>query len=146
MHKPILVGSSIIVGGLLIWLIVLNLGIGLQDQTYPVDDGAKGFETKSTGTTAMGDVAIQLSPHGVNDGKMKVDVSIDTHSVELGDFDLKEITTLHIAGKKFKPVEASGLSGHHASGMMVFDINVDPDEFTIVIEGIPEQHERRYVW
>ena len=82
---------------------------------------------KSTGSTSMGDVEIELKPHEITNGQLKVDISANTHSVELDQFDLKEIVTLEYGGELIKPISAPTLSGHHVSGTLVFDVEFEFD-------------------
>jgi len=38
------------------------------------------------------------------------------------------------------------MSGHHASGQLIFGLGVMPDNFTVKIKGIPSVSERIYQW
>ena len=105
-----------------------------------------GFELKSSGTTSSGDVSIDLTPIEVGNDKLKVKISANTHSVDLSQFDLKEITTLEYNGKVIKPVSAPALSGHHNDGELVFNTKEKIDSFTIKIRGIPNVEERVFKW
>lgn len=100
----------------------------------------------NTGTTDSGDVSVELEPEGVSGGKMKVKISVNTHSVDLSPFDLKKITTLEYAGKSLSPVSAPSLSGHHSYGTLTFDLVQEPNSFTIKIKGIPKVQERVFKW
>lgn len=103
-------------------------------------------ETKMTGTTEDGDVAIALTPQQFAGGILAIDIKADTHSVDLSPFDLAKITTLAANGKTYKPTSASALSGHHAGGTLRFNIKKAPQQFTIRIQGIPAQQQRIYQW
>lgn len=103
-------------------------------------------ETKMTGTTEDGDVAIALTPQQFAGGILAIDIKADTHSVDLSPFDLAKIATLAADGKTYKPTSVSALSGHHASGTLRFNIKKAPEEFTIRIQGIPAQQQRIYQW
>lgn len=105
-----------------------------------------GNPTQSTGTTGTGDVQIDLTPHDFNNGILEVDMAVNTHSVDLSQFDLKEITTLTIDGQEFKPTEAPSLSGHHSGGTLVFNPQKEADSFTITITGIPQPQSRKFSW
>ena len=107
---------------------------------------APGFELKSSGTTSSGDVSIDLTPIEVGNDNLKVKISANTHSVDLSQFDLKEITTLEYNGKVIKPVSAPALSGHHNDGELVFNTKEKVDSFTIKIRGIPSVEERVFKW
>src|SRR3989339_376507 len=52
------------------------------------------FKTVSTGSTDSGDVLVDLTPKGMENGKFTTDISMNTHSVDLSQFDLMEITAL----------------------------------------------------
>jgi hypothetical protein len=104
------------------------------------------FETKSTGSTGMGDVLVELTSHRVTNGQLEVDIAVNTHSVNLAQFDLKEITTLEFNEQTQKPISAPTLAGHHASGTLIFETGEYIDSFTIKIEGIPKIEERIFAW
>lgn len=105
-----------------------------------------GLNSINTGTTDDGDVSIELTPKKVVNGVLTVKVSINTHSVELNDFDLKEITTLEFNGISINPTSAPSLGGHHVSGDIIFNIEKDISIFTIKIKGIPKIEERVFTW
>ena len=104
------------------------------------------FPTVTTGTTETGDVAIELVPKGIQNGKLIVDLSVNTHSVDLTQFDLAAITTLTYDGKTAKPISAPQLTGHHTSGTMEFPMDGKPSSFTITILGMPALAERVFSW
>lgn len=103
------------------------------------------FETISTGSTSTGEVFIELTPR-IEDGQLVVDISTNTHSVSLDEFDLEEITTLEYNGKTVKPLSAPSLGGHHSNGELVFEVDENIDSFTIKIKGIPKVEERIFNW
>ncbi|MEK6858246.1 MAG: hypothetical protein AABX39_06690 [Nanoarchaeota archaeon] len=105
-----------------------------------------GFKNINTGTTDEGEVSIALKPNKVDEGKLTVSISANTHSVDLTPFDLKELTTLEFEGKQIKPSSAPKLSGHHASGELVFEVGKELTAFTIKIKGIPKVAERVFEW
>ena len=107
---------------------------------------SSGFKTISSGSTDPGEVSIELTPRKIKDGKLDVDIAINTHSVDLSNFDLKEITTLEYDGKIIKPISAPTLGGHHTTSYLVFQVDNDVDSFTIKIKGIPKVEERVFEW
>ena len=114
------------------------------------EDTANSFETVSTGSTQTGDVLIELTPKGIVNGKLYFDISANTHSVALDEFDLMKITKLEINGAAISPSEAPILSGHHASGTLSFYVGnkttSSSNSFTITIKGIPITEERIFKW
>ena len=104
------------------------------------------YETKSIGSTESGDVFIELTPLNIKDGKLNIKVDVNTHTVELAEFDLKQLTTLEYNSKFVKPVEVPNLKGHHSSGILVFDLKDNINIFKIKIRGIPIDQERTFEW
>lgn len=82
-----------------------------------------GFKSIDSGTTGSGDVSVELTPGGIKNNQLTVRISVNTHSVSLEGFDLKEITTLEYGGKLIKPVDAPNLGGHHSDGELIFDVD-----------------------
>ena len=145
MHKLTIIVFAIGVLGLLVLAGCSNNSLNPASGNI-VQTTLQELETKSTGSTGMGDVLVELTPHGVTDGKLEIDIAVNTHSVTLSDFDLKEITTLEFGGKVIKPTEAPNLAGHHSSGTLVFDVEGNIDAYTITIVGIPKVEQRTFTW
>lgn len=104
------------------------------------------FRAISTGSTGDGDVSMELTPHSVIDGILEVDIAVNTHSVDLTQFDLTRITRLEYNGKIVNPISAPRLSGHHSSGALKFKVEDKIEAFTIKISGIPKVRERVFAW
>ena len=104
------------------------------------------FKTISSGSTDQDDVLIELTPRAATQGILTVDISANTHSVDLSQFDLKEITTLEFGGKIINPSSAPPLNGHHSSGALTFNVANELGRFTITITGIPNVEERIFAW
>jgi hypothetical protein len=103
------------------------------------------LEPKSTGSMGPGDAVIELAPE-LGNNSIVLKFRINTHSVRLSGFNLKEITTLEYGGAVFKPVSASRIGGHHASGTIKFRLDAEADGFTVKIRSIPAIEERVYTW
>ncbi len=117
----------------------------------PENPGSPGagqrFESISSGSTSQGDVSVELTPHpAIESGRLLVDIAVNTHSVDLTQFDLREIASLEYEGGSISPVSAPSLSGHHNSGTLAFDVGALPATFTIRITGIPAVQERVFRW
>jgi len=100
------------------------------------------FATKTSEST----VTVDLTPTKFENGKLYVDIGVDTHSVSLDNYNLNEIATLEFEGKSIKPVSAPKLSGHHNSGQLIFDAGKKPANFKIVIKGLHDIPERVFEW
>ena len=84
-----------------------------------------GLGTKSS----SGQVSIDLTPSRFEAGKLYVDARLNTHSGDLGDYNLKEAVTLEFDGKFISPSSVPELSGHHSGGIFMFDAGSEPDSF-----------------
>lgn len=142
----------IAIGGLLFAVLGFKVfGTQSSKQNTKTDNSLTGSSSSSlnsisTGTTGPGDVSVELTPHEASNGKLVFDVSVNTHSVDIGKFDLMKITTLEYDGKSIGPSSAPSLDGHHASGELVFDVEEDISSFTVKIKGIPKVNERVFEW
>lgn len=106
----------------------------------------QALKTIDTGDTDPGSVEIALTPHKVKDGKMIVDIATNTHSVTMSQFDLTKIMTLEYNGKVMYPSSVPQMEGHHIRGTVVFDVENQPNKFTIKIINIPSIQERVFSW
>jgi hypothetical protein len=104
------------------------------------------FSTKSSGSTNSGDVSIELTPRLQDNNQLKVDISVNTHSVTLSDFDLMLLTELSYGDNTIRPISAQKLSGHHSSGTLIFEVESKLDDFEIKIRDIPKVKERVFRW
>ncbi|PIN80208.1 hypothetical protein COV11_04450 [Candidatus Woesearchaeota archaeon CG10_big_fil_rev_8_21_14_0_10_30_7] len=152
MQKDYLIWGLLI---LLIGLLIFNFAISSINwsinkpaikQKQAVIEKNTGFRSISTGSTDSGDVEIELTPKEVKNGKFEITLAVNTHSVDLSQFDLEKITSLEFEGKTLNPVSASKLSGHHSSGKLIFEINEELTDFKIKIKGIPKVEERLFEW
>ncbi len=103
------------------------------------------FKSILIGSTDTESVSIELKPLGFLNGKLEVSININTHSVDLTKFNLKEIISLEYNGKIINPIEVPVLQGHHVSGKLVFNME-ETKSFTIKIKGIPDIEERVFSW
>ena len=148
MEKINISGKTVLIALLFGFIFV----IGCTDETQVIPEekiktpDIVSFKTISSGTTQTGDVLVELSPHAFDNGKLNVDFSANTHSVDLGQFDLMQITTLEYDGNVLKPISAPSLSGHHNSGTLVFGTGKELKRFKIIINDIPDVKERVFEW
>jgi len=100
----------------------------------------------STGSTDSRGAKIDLTPVSFKDGILKVKFTANTHAVNLAGQNLVEQTRLVYGKKEVKPVKADSMQGHHSSGTMTFEVEGELQNFSIVINGIPNQEKRVYQW
>lgn len=131
-----------------IYIILIAIGIytiyGLTKGNNHANSDKLGMI--STGSTDSGDVAIDMTPIEIDDKNLILNIALNTHSVDLSQFDLRQIATLKYNGKIVYPAEAPEIEGHHSSGKIVFDIDGNLRDFTVTIKGIPKIEERAYEW
>ena len=96
--------------------------------------------------TSESTVTIDLEPHKYSNGVLDIDISLNTHSVDMSKIDLKEQAKLVMNDQEYYPVDAPSLSGHHNSGTLRFEIPNEPGEHKIIITGIPDIEERVFSW
>jgi hypothetical protein len=140
--KIILFALGLIIGIAVTLVITVN-SIGLPEEASATN--MRFFDSKNTGSMGNGDALVELTPK-IDNSKLIVHFLINTHSVKLGRFNLKEITTLEYGNTVRKPIKASRIGGHHSSGTIVFDAEEDMSSFTIKVRGIPRVNERVYEW
>ncbi len=127
---------------IIVALVLVYIGFNFIDFQGP----KKSFETITTGTTDTGDVMIELSPAKIEKNNVEISFAMNTHSVDLNQFNLKDITLLEYNGKREKPVKAPELEGHHVSGALSFNVDEKPEEMRVIINGIPKEKERVFEW
>lgn len=77
-----------------------------------------------TQTSAGGAVEIQVKWLADKKDSLVFDVSMNTHSVDLDKYDLKQLTVLHDSqGNEYQPLSwNSAAGGHHRSGKLIFAV------------------------
>jgi hypothetical protein len=148
--KPVMLygGIGILIGAAIIAIIMAGNDAPLQPTQLnnPPQVSTSSFNSITIGTTDDGDVAIELHPVEITENKLIFEISVNTHSVDLSQFDLTKLATLHYNNKKIKPTKAPQLGGHHVFDSLVFMIDEKPGLFTVTIEGIPQEEKRIYQW
>ncbi|HLF25579.1 MAG TPA: hypothetical protein VJG32_04535 [Anaerolineae bacterium] len=120
------------------------------------DVGASGGEASSdadlTQTKEAAAVTVKVTPLNLGDASaatLDFQITLDTHSVDLG-YDMTAITTLRSdAGEEVKPVkwDGPGGGGHHKEGVLSFPaIKVRGQALTLVLRGIADVAERTFEW
>jgi hypothetical protein len=140
---------SVSVGIAIVFAVASISGIWTDNPSDAVarEAGEATLSTKTTGSLEDGDVEIQLTPRLSEGSRLVIKIGMDTHSVNLGQFDLAKITTLEYGGKTINPIKAkSPRGGHHSYGKIIFDVGEELNSFKIIIKGIPKVQERVYEW
>lgn len=107
--------------------------------------GTLAQESAYGAQSSPGQVELSVQPVW-RDGGLVVEISANTHSVDLSGIDLTSSVRLRMHGREVRPVSATTLRGHHARGTVTFALNEAPREFEIAILGVPDQPERVLRW
>ena len=127
-------GAGVIIGITLIYSFIGYIGRPLAVQQPNI----------ISNTIAAGDVSIGIKFLTKINNQLTFSISVDTHSVDLSQFNLQELVTLDYNEKSIRPISTPTLSGHHTSGNLLFEINGEADDFVIKIKGIPQDLEREF--
>jgi hypothetical protein len=100
----------------------------------------------STGTMADGGVKMEMEPYSFEAGTLRVKFYANTHSVNLGDYEMMGRTHLEYGDMEYIPVSIDRMRGHHAGGEIEFNLPEAPDHFRIVVRGLPDLEERIFEW
>ena len=111
-----------------------------------VNTAQENSNSKFAAKTSESTVTVVITPIKFENAKLYVDIGVDTHTVGLDSYNLREIVTLEFEGKSVKPLSAPKLSGHHNTGQLIFDAGKEPSNFKIVIKGLPDIQERVLEW
>lgn len=96
--------------------------------------------------TSEGEVTLDVTSHGFTAGIIHFDIVANTHTVDLSAVDLKTAATLTVNGQTFKPVSATGFSGHHSNAQIQFEIPSKPTAYTLTIVGVPDVDQRVFTF
>lgn len=100
--------------------------------------------SSSSGSISEGDVTVDVQLLSKEKGQILFSIALNTHSVDLSQFDLQELITLEYGSNILKPVSVPKLSGHHASGTVRFEATGQAPNFIVRVQGIPQEMEREF--
>ena len=106
-----------------------------------------------TQTSNGGAVELQVKWLADKKDSLVFDVSMNTHSVDLDKYDLKQITVLHDSqGNEYQPLSwSSAAGGHHRSGKLIFAVPTSLNDggtkfLHMVIRNVAGVSERSLEW
>ena len=134
----LLIGIIVILLGGLIYSIS---GFFVNSDKINIPAGSDKLKKKNSEST----VTVDLTPKFEN-GRLYVNMEVNTHTVDLSQYDLKDIVALEFEGKSIKPVSAPKLSGHHNSVQLIFDVGKELSNFKIIVKDLPDIQERVFEW
>ena len=120
---------------------VLLMSLTCTRSTQEADTTAAEYETR----TSSGDIAFRLTPRR-SGGRLILDIQADTHSGDLSELNLKDLVVLRADGRSYRPVESPSLTGHHAQGMVTFDVPGSSERLSITIAGVRGMSELTFDW
>jgi hypothetical protein len=95
--------------------------------------------------SSAGEVALDVQPRWA-EGKLVLDLSANTHSVDLSGLDLMALIRLEVGEATIEPGEAGALEGHHARASVTFVLEAAPTQFSVVIRDVPDIPVRTLTW
>jgi hypothetical protein len=95
---------------------------------------------------ADGSVKMELEPYSFENGVFRVKFYANTHTVNLGNYDMMELMHLEYEDVGYKPVSADKMRGHHSGGVIEFRVPEVPDHFRIFVRGLPNMENRVFEW
>ncbi|RHW38883.1 hypothetical protein D1B31_12930 [Neobacillus notoginsengisoli] len=112
----------------------------------------QGTESPLSKTDAQGAVTIRASilPEESGDGKLTFEILMNTHSVDLSQYNLAEMATISSGGKELPASfewKTDGQDSHHMKGMLVWTGTVSLDkDLKLVLKDIGNIPEKRFFW
>ena len=109
------------------------------------------YPSFASGTMEPGNIRLELSPEGFENGAFKVRFFANAHDLTLDLYDLALMTTLDDGKLRFNPSSSDKMKGHHDSGLIFFDLGKlhTPDSlstFSITVRGLPKEETRVFSW
>ena len=106
----------------------------------------KAMPRSSTGSMDDGGVKMELEPYSYENGVFRVKFFANTHTANLGDYDMMELTHIEFKDTGYKPVSVDRMRGHHAGGEITFNLPEAPDSFRIIVRDLPGMERRVFQW
>ncbi|MDF1525269.1 MAG: hypothetical protein RRA15_03315 [bacterium] len=119
-------------------------GAGMKSD--PAAHEFKSLPRFSTGTMDDGGVKMELEPYSYENGVFRVKFFANTHTANLGDYDMMELMHIEFNDTEYKPVSADRMRGHHAGGEVTFNLPEAPDSFRIIVRDLPGMEKRIFEW
>ncbi len=102
-------------------------------------------DTTYASQASAGEVTLDVQPRWA-EGKLVLDLSANTHSVDLSGLDLTASIRLEVGEATIEPSEAGSLDGHHAKASVTFVLEEAPTQFSVVIRDVPDIPVRTLTW
>jgi len=114
----------------------------LKKGTYP---------SFASGVMEPGNIQLELSPEGFENGVFKVRFFANAHDLILDSYDLTLMAKLDDGNQRFTPSFSDRMKGHHDSGLIFFDFgklhnSASLSTFSITVRGLPKEEVRVFRW
>lgn len=123
-------------GGVLVYSLLSYAGSTLLSGT--------DVSLSSSESIPQGDVTIDVQLLSQENNQISFSIALNTHSVDLSQFDLQELVTLEYGGTVIEPLSVPRLSGHHASGTIRFTMPNEAKAVLVRVRGVPQEMEREF--
>ncbi len=105
-----------------------------------------------SGVMEPGNIRLELSPEGFENGVFKVRYFANAHDLILDPYDLTLMAKLDDGKQRFTPSFSDRMKGHHDSGLIFFDLgklhtpSTSLSTFSITVRGLPKEKDRVFRW
>lgn len=134
--KYIALALAIIIAG----LVIVNFSPKQKDNPVQEDSSTKLTAQSSD----IGDVIVEVTPLSASEFK----VSLETHSVELDNDMVRDISLIDSSGQTHRPISWDGSppGGHHRQGIIKFGQSPTSGSISLEVRNIGGIPERRFSW
>lgn len=122
-------------------VLLLALASGAQPAHAQDTSDLRTWNTQKS----AGEVTLDVTPEWTLKG-MTLKLSANTHSVELGEVNLREAVRLYVGDVAYTPAQAGSLGGHHGQASVLFAMSEVPTAFRVEIRDVPDVPLRVLKW
>lgn len=158
MYKGKKLHKSLLRAGIFVLVIGAILVTGCTSRSLPQGKNAPEISTSSSGNSPTngltqshngGAVTIDVEWLGETSGNLRLEVAMNTHSVDLDSYDLGKLALLRDdTGKQYLPTSwDSRPGGHHKQGVLTFQApDSEPKYLDLIIWDVAGVKERAFRW
>lgn len=134
---------------IIIFALILVIIIGFQVLNRPNENQGPQISNLGARTNNEGAVEITVTPKKLSDKEWAFEMTLNTHSVDIGEDLTKASVLINENGNEYNPIEWQGdpPGGHHRSGILKFNsISPRPTLITLKIRQVDGIEERNFTW
>jgi hypothetical protein len=126
--------------------VIAGMGIWVTQGRFARTSTPATISAAAAQTSEGGSVTVVVTPQTTDDS-VAFTVALDTHSVDLDGYDLREIALLRVDGRELRPTAWDApKGGHHRQGTLVFPASPPGGSMELVIRDVAGIAERSFRW